>query len=348
MAMAARTQGVGGAAKVAIVAAVVMMGFCVLRLGRYIAQVPHAVVTGFSCGIGGMMLVSQLDTILGISSAEIRHAGSTIGQLAAIFDHLNGVRPGPFILGSLVIVAATVCARWTPHAPAPLLGVGVAVIGGKLAGFHEREVGAFASGLPGFVGFAWRPTDVFTVLPSSFALAFVISVNLLMTSRVVEHFRGKHPRMKVSDADAELGAYGIANLLGGMFGAPPSVGIPARSLAVVRCGGTTRLANLFHAVFLVAMLVWGTAVIAHIPIPALAGITAWMGLCLLDWSAWRRLPRMKRVDAVAFLATAAAVLAVNAVLAVGIGCSVYALHAMYGHFSRPVEGVRGLETPLAP
>ncbi len=48
-----------------------------------------------------------------------------------------------------------------------------------------------------------------------------------------------------------------------------------------------------------------------------------MGLCLLDWSAWRRLPKMSRVDAAAFLVTAVAVLAVNAVLAVAIGCSLY-------------------------
>jgi MFS superfamily sulfate permease-like transporter len=55
-----------------------------------------------------------------------------------------------------------------------------------------------------------------------------------------------------------------------------------------------------------------------------------MGLCLLDWSAWRRLPKMSRVDAVAFLATAISVLAVNAVLAVAIGCSIYGLKYVFG------------------
>jgi hypothetical protein len=40
-----------------------------------------------------------------------------------------------------------------------------------------------------------------------------------------------------------------------------------------------------------------------------------MVLCLLDWSTWRRLPKMTRVDAGAFLVTAANVMAVNAVLA---------------------------------
>src|SRR5580658_3822729 len=34
IAMAVRNQGIGGAAKVSIVASVIMMGFCVLKLGR--------------------------------------------------------------------------------------------------------------------------------------------------------------------------------------------------------------------------------------------------------------------------------------------------------------------------
>jgi SulP family sulfate permease len=200
---------------------------------------------------------------------------------------------------------------------------------------HEKEVGLLPATLPPLTGFSWSPADVFTVLPQGFALAFVSSVNILITSRVVEHFRGRHKRMKASDADAELGAYGIANVFAGMVGAPLSVGIPARSLAVVRCGGTTRLSNLLHAVFLIAILWLGAGFVAHIPIPAIAGVTAWMGLCLLDWSAWRRLPKMSRVDAAAFLATAIAVLAVNAVLAVAVGCSLYGLREVYVRWIRP-------------
>jgi SulP family sulfate permease len=201
--------------------------------------------------------------------------------------------------------------------------VALAIVVARLFGFHEREVGFVRSSPPPFAGFAWSPRDVLSVLPSAFALAFVSSVNILITSRVVEHFRGRHQRMKASDADAELGAYGMANILAGMFAAPPSVGIPARSLAVVRCGGTTPVANLLHAIFLGAILWMGAGFVAHIPLAALAGVTAWMGLCLLDWSAWRRLPKMSRVDAAAFLATAISVLAVNAVVAVAIGCSFY-------------------------
>ena len=49
----------------------------------------------------------------------------------------------------------------------------------------------------------------------------------------------------------------------------------------------------------------------------------------------RRLPKMSRVDAVAFLATAIAVMSVNAVLAVAIGCSCYAVRAVYSRYRGP-------------
>ena len=73
---------------------------------------------------------------------------------------------------------------------------------------------------------------------------------------------------------------------------------------------------------------FGAGLIARIPLAALAGVTAYVGLGLLEWSTWRRLPRMRRLDAAAFLATAAAVLSTNAVAAVAIGCSFYVLRQL--------------------
>jgi SulP family sulfate permease len=210
-----------------------------------------------------------------------------------------------------------------------LIGVGLALVVREVFSMREQEVGFLSLELPPLAGFAWRPQDVYTVLPTGFALAFVASVNILLTSRVVEHFRGWRRSMKKSDADGELGAYGISNVVVGMFGAPLNVGIPARSLASIRCGGTTRMSNLFHAGFLALVLGLGSGVLAHIPLAALAGVTAWMGFCLLDWSAWRRIPKMRRADASAFLLTAVLVLAVNAVVAVAAGCLVYAAEGLY-------------------
>jgi SulP family sulfate permease len=335
VALAVAHHGIGGAAKVSIVASVFMMVFCVLKLGRYVSSIPVPVVSGFSCGIGGMMFISQLKTIFGLKFASDGWSSSMIGQLFDVVSNLGGTRYEPLLIASVVIVVAGLVTRYAPRIPAPLAGVILAFAVSRLFQLHEKEVGLLPLDMPAFAGFSWTPGDVTSVIPSAFALAFVSSVNILLTSRVVEHFRGRHRPMKRADADAELGAYGIANVLAGMFGAPMSVGIPARSLASVRCGATSRLSNIFHGFILYAFLVLGSGVVSRIPIAALAGITAWMGICLLEWSTWGRLLKMRRTDALAFLSTALAVLLVNAVAAVAIGCSFYGIRWIYDRYKRP-------------
>jgi len=336
IANAVRSQGIGGAAKVSIVASVLMMVFCVLKLGRYVSKVPPTVVAGFSAGIGAIMFISQLNVLFGIHAPG---GDNSLSQLVSVLGEMPGMRFAPLLLGGTVMLAAALVMRWVPKLPAPLIGVALAAAIAQIFRIHEPEVGSLHLTLPPFVGFAWTPQDVLTVVPTGLTLAFVASVNLLLTSRAVEHFRGKHKHQKRTDADTELGAYGIANLAAGIFGAPMSVGIPARSVANVRCGGTTRLSNLLHAVFLFAIVSLGSGMLAHIPMAALAGVTAWMGLCLLDVSAWHRLPKMRLVDAGAFLVTAVGVLVVNAVAAVLAGCSLYAVQYVYRRYLNPASNL---------
>ncbi len=217
LALAARQHGVAGAAQLSILASFFMMLFAVTRLGRHMAKVPHAVVTGFSCGIGGMMLVSQLDIMLGLATPMGRSAATAVGQLASVLDRIGEARMVPLVLGLAVILVATVAARISPHAPAPLVGVILAFAIARFFGFREKEVGVLPAMLPPVVNLGWKLQDMLAMLPSAAALAFVSSVNILITSRVVEHFRGRHKRMKASDADFELGAYGVANCVAGAF-----------------------------------------------------------------------------------------------------------------------------------
>ena len=85
---------------------------------------------------------------------------------------------------------------------------------------------------------------------------------------------------------------------------------------------------------MLVLLGFGSGLIARIPLAALAGVTAYVGLSLLEWSTWRRLHRMRRLDAAAFLATAAAVLTTNAVAAVAIGCSFYVVRPPSGKLAQ--------------
>src|SRR5262249_43202955 len=192
------------------------------------------VVSGFSCGVGAMMVILQLRTLLGLPAPAGGVSSSPVGQLASATAMLTQARWEPLLLGTIVVAGAATSARRWPRSPAPLLGVALAVVVAAMLGWRERPLGHVSLTLPPFAGFTWQPTDLRDVLPRAFGLAFVAAVNILITSRVVEHFQGRHRPLRAADADAELGAYGIANLCAGLFGAPLSVGIPARSLANVR------------------------------------------------------------------------------------------------------------------
>ena len=334
VAAAVRAQGVGGGAKISILAAVFMLVFSFLRLGRFASKVPHSVMAGFSCGIGGMMLISQLHTIFGLKS-PMDGGASMVSVLFEDLQNIPRLQWTTTLTAALVMVVAAVVARYWPRLPAPLFGILVAVFVSNLVGWSSKEIGILPHTVPPFAGFSWAPADVFSVIPGAIGLAFVTSINLLVTSRVVEHFRGRHAPTKAADADRELGAYALANMAAGMFGAPLSVGIPARSLANVRCGGTTRFSNILHAVFLLIFVTVLGGSISHIPVSALAGVTAWMGISLMGWGTWRRLPKMRRLDAAAFVTTAVGSLAFNAVAAVALGCSFYLVEHVWSAWNKP-------------
>jgi SulP family sulfate permease len=337
MVSAVQQQGLAGCAKVTLVAAVFMMIFSVLKLGRHIAKIPQTVVSGFSCGIGAMMVVNQLRTILGIQiPKDVAWPHSIPGQLKMVLIYIGTTHWQPLLLGLIVIACAFYFAKVSNKLPAPLLGVIISVAVSVFLNMHEKEVGQLNLDIPPFMGFTWSPQEVFALVNEGFGLAVVSSINLLITSRVVEHFRGRHRPMRPSDADGELGAYGIANVVCGIFAAPMSVGIPARSLANVRCGGSSRMSNLVHAGILLLCLGLGSEMVAHIPLPALAGVTAYVGIALLEWGTWHRLPKMRAVESGAFLATALATLLINAVVAVAIGCSFYGMRWLYDSYrARP-------------
>ena len=329
---AVRMGGISGAAKICIFAGVFLLIFCIMRLGRYVSKVPHSVLAGFSCGIGGLMVISQLKVIFALKAPPGGWSESMFGQLIQSMEQFRSFHWLPALVAGIVMLISTLVRMRYPRAPGPFLGVGIVVAAASAFGWKVNEVGNIPISLPPFIGFTWAPEDVFKVLPAALGLAFVASVELLMTSRVVDHFRGRHKLVKKVDADMELGAYGIANLICGFFAAPTSVGIPARSVANVQCGATTKMSNVVHGALLWGMMTIGAAYISHVPLAALAGVTAWMGFRLLDWGTWKRLPKMRLVDAAAFLSTAAAVLIADAVRAIIIGCSLYVLRYLLLRF----------------
>src|SRR5207245_7617247 len=106
-ASAVRDQGIAGAAKVCISAAVIMLILCALRLGRYVSRVPHSVLAGFSCGIGAMMVISQLKVMLALQPTAGGWKETMLGQLCQVAVNAGKAQPIPVLLALVVIAVAT-------------------------------------------------------------------------------------------------------------------------------------------------------------------------------------------------------------------------------------------------
>ena len=162
IAAAVQSQGVGGAAKVCLAASVFLMVFCVLRLGRYVAKVPHAVVSGFSCGVGAMMVILQLRTLLGLPAVDRRRLDQPArAARRGLLGQLGQARWEPMLLGSIVIAGGR---RRGPALAAVARGLARRRPGGRRrpscsAGANDRRRDV-ALNWPPLAGFTWgRPTS---------------------------------------------------------------------------------------------------------------------------------------------------------------------------------------------
>ena len=151
IASAVRAQGIGGAAKISIVASIFMMCFCIMRLGRQASRVPITVVAGFSAGIGALMVISELPVVLGVhqSASDI-----PVVQVFSVLKQISQIHWLPLVLSCTVIAVAFACTRISHRIPAPLIGVIASFLVALLFHSHEPEVGSLHLAMPQFAGFS--------------------------------------------------------------------------------------------------------------------------------------------------------------------------------------------------
>ena len=125
------------------------------------------------------------------------------------------------------------------------------------------------------------------------------------------------------DADMELFAQGVGNMLIPFFGGVPATAAIARTSVAIKAGGQTRLVSIFHAIaLLISMLVLGPYM-SQIPLSALAGVlimTAWR---MNEWDEIRLLFRNRiKTSMTQFLVTMLATVVFDLTVAIVLGICV--------------------------
>ena len=270
-------------------AGLLMMLAGALRLGKYIRHIPKPVTVGFTGGIAITILVGQFKDFFGITYANGEKPIEAIEKIELFAKYLPSFNPYALLLG---IISLLIIIYWpkVPKAgsivPSSLIAVIASVLITELANsfvstgiktigdFHEIKAVLPSFSLPSFKG----SLNWLSLVKDGFMIAVLASIESLLSAVVADEMTNDKTR-----PNTELIAQGVGNVASVLFGGIPATGAIARTAANIKNGGKTPIAGMFHAIMLLAMLMFLSPLASIIPMPCIAAILFSVAYNMSGW-----------------------------------------------------------------
>ncbi|MGO8678545.1 MAG: SulP family inorganic anion transporter [Limisphaerales bacterium] len=320
------------AALVAVLSGLLLLLGARARIGAVADFLSKPVLVGYMTGAALILMASQVDKLFGIK-LEHNDFFPRLGELAGKLPRAHG----PTLLLGLAMVAAILgLRRFAPKVPPALVVVVIAISASLALRLEERGVavvGLFPRGLPHFALPAsdWR--DIHTLLPAAVGGALLTYTEGILLARAFAAKNGYEVA-----PNRELAAFGIANVVTGLFQGFSVTGSQARTTINDAAGGKTQVASLVAAVTLVLFLLFLTPLIAPLPTVALAALLICGALTLVEFDVMARIYRFYPQSAVLAALTTLGVLAVGVVPGILVGVAI-SLLALISRVSNPPDAV---------
>lgn len=271
----------------ALVGAILLLA-SVLRLGFVANFISTPVLTGFKCGIGLVIVLDQLPKLLGV---HITKQGF-FPDLWHLFQALPD-SSGLTLLVALISLAILIgMERLWPHSPAPLVALAVAIAGVWLLGLQSHglsTVGHIPQGFPAVT----LPglTLVGELLPGALGIALMSFTETIAAGRAFTRQNEAAP-----DANRELIATGVGNLLGSLLGAMPAGGGTSQTAVVRATGGQSQFASLVTAGVTLATMWLLAPIFSLLPNATLAAVVIVYSIGLIDPQEFRAIRRIRTME----------------------------------------------------
>lgn len=266
--------GLQGVFFACLAAGVLLLLAGVFKLGRLISFIPMPVIMGFTSGIAIIIAMGQIDNFFG----TVSEGDSNLEKIAS-YGRL-GFHPNmqAVLIGLLVVLVMVFWPKkWGARVPGSLVGIILATIVATVAGMDQLAV---VGDIPKTLLLADRLSLgglSFTMLENMISPIVTIAA-LGMIESLLCGASASRMKGEAFNADQELIAQGVGNILLPLFGGVPATAAIARTSVAVKSGQQTRLTSVFHSLFLLASMFLLGGVMARLPLSALAGVlmvTAW-------------------------------------------------------------------------
>jgi len=286
----------------------------VLKLGFLVNFLSRPVISGFTSAAALIIGLNQLPHLLGVSSGRSNQLHKLLAGLSEVVSevHLGTLTVGLTATGSLLALK-----KWAPRIPGALVVVVASIAASWALGFQNmgiKVVGVIPEGLPSFTLPAWSLDDARTLLPTALTLSLVAFMEAISVAKAIEERHGYRV-----DANQELRALGLANVVGSLFQSYPTTGGFSRTAVTEQAGGKTPVTAWIAAGVIALTLVALTPLFYHLPNAVLAAIVMVAVAGLVDLSYPRTLWKQDRVEAGILFATAVVTLTVSLPMGIGLG-----------------------------
>ena len=245
------------ASVLALLVGVFLLLASLLRLGFIANFVSMPVLTGFKAGIGIVILVDQLDKVLGIAIVK----DGFFQTIGALLMSLNETHLATLALALITLAILFFLPLITRRIPASLVAVVIGILAISFLGLNGRGVASIGTIHAGLPSFSLPDISLVKVLwPGALGIALMSFVESIAVARTFAQ-RGDAPL----NANQELLALGAANIGGSLFQAFPAGGGTSQTATCDKAGARSQLASIFVALTVVLTLLFLAPVISLLP-----------------------------------------------------------------------------------
>lgn len=331
-----KNYGTEGLTMTMLIAGVILIVAGFLKLGTYIKYIPYPVVTGFTAGIGLMLITTQVKDLLGLEMQNV--PAEFLPKWQAYFQNFGNFSFASVTIALFSFGAIFYVRHKFPNLPAYLVAVvGATIWVAVFAMFSAAPdtIGSKFGSIPHFLPAPQIPSFdlnlMFKVFPSGLTIAFLAGVESLLSATVVDGMSGDN-----HNSNAELIAEGVANLMSMLFMGVPATGAIARTATNYKSGGYSPMAGIMQSVILLLFMLLLAGVAKFIPLACLSAVLVLVGWNMLNLTKMYYLLKGAKGDAITLVVTLLLTVLVDLNTGISVGfilSSIIFMHRM----SREIE-----------
>lgn len=308
------TQGLAGVLVATFIAGIILLIAGLFKLGSLTSFIPSPVITGFTSGIAIIIALGQIDNFFGTTSVGDN-------AIAKLISYGSGFTPDfPTLLLGIVVLLLLIFypKKWNQVLPASLVAIILATFATIIFKLPVAKVGAIPTSL-----LTSERLHLATLNLPLIKQLFLPAISIAMLGMIESLLCGASAgRMTGKDLDSnqELIAQGIGNMILPFFGGIPATAAIARTSVAIKSGAQTRLAGIFHALFLFLSMIIFAPIMSQIPMAALASVLLVTSWRMHEWTTIKTMIQQKNRTAILlFLVTMLSTIIFDLSIAIVIG-----------------------------